>query len=75
MVCLESLGSSYHKLDKCGHCFHKPCIDQWFESSGKQSCPTCGYVYGISKGITNNKVLENKFILIIIKVLNLLVVK
>ncbi|CAF1083011.1 unnamed protein product [Rotaria sordida] len=48
MICLEHLGSSYHKLDVCGHLFHKSCIDQWFESNGKQSCPSCGYVYGIS---------------------------
>ncbi|CAF1323304.1 unnamed protein product [Rotaria magnacalcarata] len=50
MICLENLGSSYHKLEVCGHLFHKLCINQWFQSTGKQSCPNCGYVYGISKG-------------------------
>jgi deltex-like protein len=50
MICLERLGSSYHTLDVCNHHFHKTCIDQWFQSSGKQSCPTCGHLYGISKG-------------------------
>jgi hypothetical protein len=51
MVCLEPLGSSYKTLKECGHKFHQPCIDMWFQSNGKHSCPTCGYVYGISKGI------------------------
>jgi len=50
MICLESLGSSYERLKTCGHTFHKSCIDTWFQSSGKQSCPTCGYVYKINKG-------------------------
>ena len=50
VICCERLGSSYRTLEHCKHHFHHPCIDQWFESSGKQSCPTCGYVYGISKG-------------------------
>jgi hypothetical protein len=51
MICLERLNSSYRELEVCGHRFHQPCIKQWFESSGKQSCPTCGHLYGISKGI------------------------
>jgi deltex-like protein len=50
MVCLERLGSSYKTLPYCKHSFHQSCIDTWFQSSGKQSCPTCGHVYGISKG-------------------------
>ncbi|CAF3013915.1 unnamed protein product [Rotaria sp. Silwood2] len=50
MICLEKLGSSYRKLEVCGHLFHKSCIEQWFQSNGKQSCPSCGHVYGISKG-------------------------
>jgi hypothetical protein len=51
MICLERLGSSYKTLEECHHSFHEPCIDTWFQSSGKQSCPTCGHLYGISKGI------------------------
>jgi len=50
MICLEQLGSSYKTLNACGHHFHESCIDMWFQSSGKQSCPSCGYVYGISQG-------------------------
>ncbi|CAF0957294.1 unnamed protein product [Adineta steineri] len=50
MICLEPLGSHYRKLHVCGHSFHKVCIDQWFQSNGIQSCPSCGYVYGISQG-------------------------
>lgn len=50
MICLEPLGSTYHRLPTCNHCFHQACIEQWFESGGKQSCPNCGLVYGVSKG-------------------------
>jgi deltex-like protein len=44
------LGSSFKTLEHCKHNFHESCIDQWFRSTGKQSCPTCGYIYGITKG-------------------------
>ncbi|CAF4557574.1 unnamed protein product [Rotaria sp. Silwood1] len=57
MICLEQLGSSYHKLEVCGHVFHKVCIDQWFQSNGKQSCPSCGYVYGISPQPPNGRMI------------------
>jgi len=49
-ICLEELDSSCKTLEHCQHSFHRLCIEQWFQSSGKQSCPTCGYVYGIGKG-------------------------
>jgi hypothetical protein len=51
MICLERLDPSCKQIGECGHRFHGPCIDRWFQSSGKQSCPTCGHVYGIGKGI------------------------
>ncbi len=37
-------------LPVCQHSFHRNCIEKWFQSSGKQTCPTCGYLYGINKG-------------------------
>ena len=51
VICCERLDSSCRILEHCKHSFHHSCIDRWFQSNGKQSCPTCGYVYGISKGI------------------------
>ena len=54
MICLDQLKSSPScRLNTCGHSFHQSCIDKWFESNGKQSCPSCGHVYGITKGLTN----------------------
>ena len=51
IICRDDLSEGpCRKLEHCGHCFHEMCINGWFESSGKQTCPTCGYVYGISKG-------------------------
>jgi hypothetical protein len=50
-ICLESFDASTVTLPACHHYFHKDCIERWFQSNGKQSCPTCGYLYGINKGI------------------------
>ncbi|CAF3772146.1 unnamed protein product [Rotaria sp. Silwood1] len=49
-ICLDDLGPSYATLPVCQHRFHTNCITQWLQSSGKQTCPTCGYLYGINKG-------------------------
>ncbi|CAF2123596.1 unnamed protein product [Rotaria magnacalcarata] len=29
---------------------HGNCIKQWIQLSGKQTCPTCGHIYGLNKG-------------------------
>jgi hypothetical protein len=42
LVCLcdfES-GDEARKLQKCGHIFHRECIDQWL-LTGRNSCPLC----------------------------------
>jgi hypothetical protein len=31
----------YRKLDKCGHIFHKKCIDKWFFINQDCECPLC----------------------------------
>ncbi len=49
-ICLDDLGASYVTLPTCQHPFHRDCIEKWFQSSGKQTCPSCGYLYGINKG-------------------------
>lgn len=50
LICLENVTPSDPPLSVCQHRFHRSCIDEWFQSSGKQSCPTCGHLYGIGKG-------------------------
>jgi deltex-like protein len=50
-ICLEDLDASQFILPTCKHTFHRYCIEKWFQSSGKQTCPTCGYLYGITKGM------------------------
>ena len=37
-ICLDSIEKNLKKL-KCGHCFHKSCINQWLEK--KNDCPYC----------------------------------
>jgi len=49
-ICMEALDAEFVTLQVCQHKFHQDCITKWFESSGKQSCPTCGHIYGVSKG-------------------------
>ena len=50
MICFDNVTPSDPALAVCQHQFHRSCIDAWFQSSGKQSCPTCGHLYGIGKG-------------------------
>ena len=38
-ICLENTTGKSRCLPKCGHFFHKDCIDQWFLINSK--CPMC----------------------------------
>ena len=49
-ICLDALGNDYVTLPSCQHSFHRNCITKWLQLSVKQTCPTCGYLYGINKG-------------------------
>ncbi|GAO47348.1 hypothetical protein G7K_1556-t1 [Saitoella complicata NRRL Y-17804] len=42
LVCLSDFAPNEvcRKLTKCGHLFHKECIDQWL-TTGRNSCPLC----------------------------------
>jgi hypothetical protein len=31
----------YRKMDKCGHIFHKKCVDKWFFVNQNCECPLC----------------------------------
>lgn len=48
VICMDKI-TNMKKLEKCGHKFCTDCIDQYFNTA-KQTCPTCGTVYGITKG-------------------------
>ncbi len=42
-VCSICLGENKQIMTeiKCGHCFHKKCIIQWFDKNKEASCPIC----------------------------------
>ena len=52
VICYDTMDSSDLPFAVCQHRFHQTCLEQWFLSSGKKSCPTCGRVYEITKGLS-----------------------
>ena len=44
-ICLKKIAiNKNHKiLDKCNHCFHIKCINEWLENNN--SCPICRIKY------------------------------
>lgn len=45
------------ELDKCGHVFHKKCVDRWFVKNSKLECPLCRESYDMAvDGVHENGV-------------------
>ena len=41
-ICFEQFKENQYKRDiKCGHLFHKKCIDKWINKYHKVNCPVC----------------------------------
>lgn len=40
-ICLEKLEYQEKRYFKCGHYFHKNCIDKWFKETLSLKCPYC----------------------------------
>lgn len=38
-ICLDDIDPTKMKMLKCGHCYHRLCINQWFDQ--KSDCPYC----------------------------------
>jgi len=50
-ICFDTFKQKEHKrvLSKCGHYFHKKCIDKWFiKNKRMMNCPLCRTNYNIS---------------------------
>lgn len=45
-VCFEELGNNEKlvSVTKCGHLFHKDCVEAWIDKSLVSTCPQCRYV-------------------------------
>lgn len=42
IICQENNDDKSVVLNVCGHCFHKSCIEDWFNSKGQfKKCPSC----------------------------------
>jgi len=42
-ICYDEYKLNQYKrvLDKCGHTFHKKCVDKWFVNHPNLECPMC----------------------------------
>lgn len=40
-ICLDQLKFDEKRIFKCGHAFHKDCIDKWFSKTNSLKCPNC----------------------------------
>ena len=57
-ICLNEVKPTRHNAIRCGHIFHKSCIERW-KGQGKHTCPVCRKVFDVSKfhvtlTVTNN---------------------
>lgn len=58
-ICLNEVKRTRHNAIRCGHIFHKSCIEQW-KAQGKHTCPVCRKVFDVSKYRVTVTV-ENRF--------------
>lgn len=49
-ICLDSLSTAKAVKIKCGHVFHKRCINSALSLTGKNSCPVCRKLMGEPQG-------------------------
>ena len=49
-ICLDSLSTAKAVKIKCGHVFHKRCINSALSQTGKNSCPVCRKLMGEPQG-------------------------
>ena len=57
-ICLNEVKPTRHNAIRCGHIFHKSCIERW-KGQGKHTCPVCRKVFDVSQfkvtlTVTNN---------------------
>lgn len=59
-VCLEAVMNNQKcVLKKCGHSFHKKCIDRWTRRSN--TCPKCRTVIAEEHPVPNNEFVEHQW--------------
>lgn len=57
-ICLNEVKPTRNNAIRCGHIFHKSCIERW-KSQGKHTCPVCRKVFDVAQfsitlQVTNN---------------------
>jgi len=58
-ICLNEVKRTRHNAIRCGHIFHKSCIERW-KTQGKHTCPVCRKVFDVSQFKVSVTV-ENRF--------------
>lgn len=58
-ICLNEVKRTRHNAIRCGHIFHRSCIERW-KGQGKHTCPVCRKVFDVSQFKVTVTV-ENRF--------------
>lgn len=58
-ICLNEVKRTRHNAIRCGHIFHKSCIERW-KTQGKHTCPVCRKVFDVAQFKVTVTV-ENRF--------------
>jgi hypothetical protein len=57
-ICLNEVKPTRNNAIRCGHIFHKSCIERW-KAQGKHTCPVCRKVFDVSKFSVTLQVMNN----------------
>jgi hypothetical protein len=57
-ICLNEVKPTRNNAIRCGHIFHKSCIERW-KAQGKHTCPVCRKVFDVSQFSVTLQVMNN----------------
>lgn len=57
-ICLNEVKPTRNNAIRCGHIFHKSCIERW-KAQGKHTCPVCRKVFDVKQFAVTLQVTNN----------------